>query len=240
MSLRDKNMIQRKFQATQYFGVLMQLLRDRSSFMEEIRQGVRLPSKIISLLVCSSIFFAFYGAIIGSSHSVLQALSSAFKLPCLYLMTLILCLPTLYFFSIIFGSSRSIGQYFAILMTCVAVISVLLFSLAPVTLFFMITAYNYQFFKLLNVFMFAVTGFIGITFLYQGMQSMSEPDKEGQDTRTNILKFWLVLYALVGCQLGWTLRPFFGSAGEFEVFRGMQGNFYLDIVKAIGEILGFN
>ena len=240
MSLSDKNMIQRKFQATQYFAVLMQLLRDRSSFMEEIRQGVRLPSKIISLLVCSSIFFAFYGAIIGSSHSVLQALSSAFKLPCFYLMTLILCLPTLYFFSIIFGSSRSIGQYFAMLLTCVAVISVLEFSFAPVSLFFLITAPNYQFFVLLNVAIFAITGFIGIKLLYQGMQLMTESDKEGQETRTNILKFWLVLYALVGCQLGWTLRPFFGTSGEFVLFRALEGNFYLSILQAIGEILGLN
>jgi hypothetical protein len=234
-------MIKREFQATHYFTVLMGLLRDRQGFMEEIRQGVRLPSKIISLLVCSSLFFAVYGAIIGSSHSLLQALSSAFKLPCFYLMTLILCLPTLYFFSILFGSSKSIGQYFAMLLTSVAVISVLQFSLAPVALFFLITAHNYQFFVLLNVGIFALTGFTGVTFLYQGMQFMSAQDNEAaEETRTRILKFWLILYALVGCQLGWTLRPFFGTSGEFVLFRAMEGNFYLSIFKAIGELLGFN
>ncbi|MBD2742975.1 actin-binding WH2 domain-containing protein [Coleofasciculus sp. FACHB-1120] len=234
-------MINREFQATHYFTVLMGLLRDRQGFMEEIRQGVRLPSKIISLLVCSSLFFAVYGAIIGSSHSSLQALSSAFKLPCFYLMTLILCLPTLYFFSILSGSTRSIGQYFAMLLTSVAVISVLEFSLAPVVLFFLITTHNYQFFVLLNVAIFALTGFTGVTFLYQGVQLMSVQDNEAaQDTRTRILQFWLILYALVGCQLGWTLRPFFGTPGEFVLFRAMEGNFYLSILKAIGELLGFN
>lgn len=234
-------MIKQEFQTTHYFTVLMGLLRDRQGFMEEIRQGVRLPHKITSLLVCSSLFFAVYGAIIGSSHSPLQALSSAVKLPCFYLITLILCLPTLYFFSILFGSSKSIGQYFAMLLTSVAVISVLEFSLAPVALVFLLTAHNYQFFVLLNVGIFALTGLTGVTFLYQGIQFMSVQDSEAaQETRTRVLKFWLILYALVGCQLGWTLRPFFGTPGQFVLFRPMEGNFYLSIFKAIGHLLGFN
>ncbi len=232
-------MVQRQFQATRYFSVVIGLLRDRSSFLEEIRSGIRLNSKSTALLICSSIFFAIYGAIIGSSHSWMQALSSAFKLPCLYLITLIICFPTLYFFNILFGSRKTAGQHFAMLLTAASVISVLLFSFAPITLFFLLSTQNYQFYKLLNVAIFAITGFIGIKFLYQGMQLLSTEDKEGLETRMNILRFWLILYAFVGTQLAWTLRPFFGTPqAPFELFRQMQGNFYLDIVQAFGEILG--
>jgi hypothetical protein len=40
-------------------------------------------------------------------------------------------------------------------------------------------------------------------------------------------------------QLGWFLRPFFGAPdSKFELFRAVKGNFYLDIVAAISEILG--
>src|SRR4028119_584855 len=226
-------MMQRQFQATRYFTVLIGLLRDRSLFLEEIRSGIKLKSKVSSLLICSSLFFAVYGGIIGSFHSVAQALSSAVKLPSLYLITLIICFPTLYFFNILFGSRKSFGQHFAMLLTSVSVISVLLFSFAPITLFFLISTYNYQFFKLLNVAIFAITGFIGIKFLYQGMGMLSKEDEEGQKTRMSVLRFWLILYAFVGTQLAWTLRPFFGSPNTaFELFRQMQGNFYLDIVKA--------
>jgi hypothetical protein len=43
----------------------------------------------------------------------------------------------------------------------------------------------------------------------------------------------------VGTQLAWTLRPFFGRPNSpFELFREMQGNFYLDIFQALGEIFG--
>jgi hypothetical protein len=233
-------MMQRQFQATRYFTVLIGLLRDRAAFLEEIRSGVKLDSKSIALLICSSLFFAVYGAIIGSFHSWAQALSSAVKLPALYLITLIICFPTLYFFNILFGSRKTFGQHFVMLMTAVSVISVLLFSFAPITLFFLISTYNYQFFMLLNVAFFAITGFIGIKFLYQGMRLMAEQDSEGKETRMSILRFWLILYAFVGTQLAWTLRPFFGMPGSpFVLFRELEGNFYLSLMQAIGEIMGF-
>lgn len=233
-------MIERKSQGTNYFAVLISLLRDRSTFLEEIRQGVRLEHKIIALLVCSSLFFGIYGAIIGLYHSVPQSLSAAIKLPCLYLLTLLICLPTLYIFNTFFGSRRSLTQHFLVVLTAASVISALLLGFAPVTLFFLITTDNYQFFKLLNVAIFILTGVIGVNFLYQGMQLISEQDSEGQGARTKILQFWLVLYGFVGSQLGWIIGPIFGNPEKgFELVRQMQGNIYLDIVNAIAEVLGF-
>ena len=93
----DKKMMQNQFQATKSFTVLIKLLRDRTSFLDEIRGGIKLKSKSTALLICSSIFFAISGAIIGSFHSWEQAISSAIKLPALYLITLLICFPTLYF-----------------------------------------------------------------------------------------------------------------------------------------------
>lgn len=233
-------MAQRQFQGTRHFAVLTELLRDRSLFLEDIRSGIKLESKNTALFICSSLFFAIYGAIIGSFHSWQQALSSAIKLPALYLITLIICFPTLYFFNILFGSRKTFGQHFAMLMTSVSVISVLLFSFAPITLFFLISTYNYQFFTLLNVAIFAITSFIGIKFLYQGMRLMTEEDIEGMETRMKVLRFWLLLYAFVGTQLAWTLRPFLGTPGtDFLLFRRLEGNFYLSVFQSIMHILGF-
>ncbi|MBF2066774.1 MAG: actin-binding WH2 domain-containing protein [Calothrix sp. C42_A2020_038] len=234
-------MLQKKTQSIQHFSVLLSLLRDRQSFLEEIKKSIRLQSKVTSLFVSSSIFFAIYGAIIGSSHSFAQALSSAIKLPAFYLLTLIICFPTLFFFNVLFGSRSSVQQHFVVLMTAISVISVLLFSFAPVTLFFLITAPKaYQFFKLLNVAIFGITGSFGVKFLYEGMQLLSQQDEVGKKTRTSILRSWLLLYGFIGMQLGWFLRPFFGSPGtQFEMFRAVQGNFYLDVVAAVSEILGY-
>lgn len=281
-----------------HFAVLIALLRDRPTFLDEIRRGIRVESKITSLLIASSTFFAIYGAIIGASSNWLQVIASAVKLPALYLITLSICLPALFFFDILFGSALSFSQYAALSLITVSVISVLLFSFAPITLFFLISVHDYNFFLLLNVGIFALTGFIGIRLFYEGMRSISRsktfdlklasneispevatpkiltpvndfasellpvstsanyslsesgasefqpiaPKEEGlQRTRLRLLKFWLILYALVGSQLGWTLRPFFGAPGEpFQLFRTIEGNFYAQVWRSLLTLLGFN
>ncbi|MEL6139300.1 MAG: actin-binding WH2 domain-containing protein, partial [Cyanobacteria bacterium J06628_6] len=176
-----------------HFSVLIQLLRDRKNFLEDIRHDVKLERKIGSLLVSSCIFFAAYGAIIGSSSSWLQMLSSAIKLPALYLVTLIICLPTLYFFDILFGSKLNFRQYTAMLMTAIGIISVLMFSFAPVVLFFLISIQGYNFFLLLNVAVMALTGTIGIRLFYRGMKQIAGPDAAGDKLRNRLLQGWLVL-----------------------------------------------
>jgi len=72
---------------TKDFGVVETILRDRHQFFEEIRQGIGVPEKTRSMLVSSVAFLAVYGAVLGSTHSLLQALSSAAKLPILFLIT---------------------------------------------------------------------------------------------------------------------------------------------------------
>lgn len=217
-----------------YFSTVIFLLRERKEFLSEIHQGIRLKSKITALLISSSCFFALYGAIIGAFHSPLQVLASAIKLPALYLITLLVCLPTLYIFNVIFGSKETVGQHFTFLLTAVSVIAILLCGFAPVTLFFLITVNDYNFFLLLNVAIFALTGIIGVSFLYQVMKPIADDDTaQGIKVRTSILRFWLVLYGFVGSQLGWTLRPFFGSPGQFELFRPREGNFFSAVVNAI-------
>lgn len=232
--------IQKQLPIEGYFAVLMSLLRDRVGFMAEIAQGKQVKYKITALLFSSSIFFAVYGAIIGSFSTWMQTISSAVKVPILYLMTAIVCFPTLYFFNVLFGSRKSLTQHLAVLSAAIASISILLFSFAPVTLFFLITAPDYSFFILLNVAIFGLTGFVGVFFLYQGMQMMShQDDVNGHKNRKNLLQAWLFLFAFVGSQLGWTLRPFFGAPGEpFELFRQLEGNFYQSVLQAIGNLLG--
>lgn len=221
-------------------AIIETILRNRYRFFADIREGIDIPRKISAMLVSAILFFALYGAVIGSSHSLWQALSSAAKLPAVFLITLVVSLPTLYFFNVLFGANLSLGQNFALILTAITVTSVLLLSFAPVTLFFLITTSNYQFFKLLNVAIFAITGGIGVTFLAQGMDMVGASDRQGVKARRRLMRFWILLYAFVGTQLAWTLRPFFGAPGlDFELFRNLGGTFYADVFSSLGEILGF-
>lgn len=224
----------------QDYSIIEKILRNRQNFFNDIREGIELSAKIKAMLVSSITFFALYGAVMGSNHSLWQTLSSAIKLPILFVATLFVCVPSLYFFSLLFGSNQSLSQSFAVILTAITVTSVLLLSCAPITLFFLLTAPQYQFFKLLNVAIFAVSGLMGIVFLYQGMKIVSGSEKEGAGTRQLVLFLWMFVYAFVGSQMAWTIRPFIGAPNStFELFRQLGGNFYTDIIKSIAEILGF-
>jgi len=221
-------------------AIIETILRNRHRFFTEIRGGVELGQKMRAMLVSSMAFLALYGAVMGSTHSLWQALSSAAKLPLLFLATLVVCSPTLYFFNLIFGSDQSLTQNFALILTAITVTAVLLLSFAPIVLFFLLTTSHYQFFKLLNVGVFTVAGVVGVTFLSQGMRVVSASGKEGAQARRNVLRLWILIYAFVGSQMAWTLRPFIGAPSmKFELFRQLGGNFYANIFASIGEILGF-
>jgi hypothetical protein len=224
----------------QVFGITEKILRNRKNFFMEIREGIDLPAKIKAMLFSSITFFAIYGIVMGSSHSLWQTLSSGVKLPLLFLATLFVCVPSLYFFGLLFGSNQSFNQNLAVILTAITVTSVLLLSCAPITLFFLLTTTQYQFFKLLNVAIFSIAGLMGIVFLYQGMKVVANSEVEGALMRKWVLVFWMFVYAFVGSQMAWTIRPFIGAPDSpFEMFRQLGGNFYTDIMKSLGEILGY-
>lgn len=224
-----------------YFALLMHFLRDRQTFLDEVYKGIKINQKVFSMLVCSTVFLAFYGIIIGLSSSWEQAIASAIKLPALYLITLLICLPTLYFFDVISGSTRTFGQYLALLLASTSVISVMLCAFAPIALFFHLSINDYVFFKLVNVLIFAFTGFLGINFFYKGMMAIASCDPETSPHQPSIMRGWLILYGFVGSQLGWSLRPFFGAPDQpFSLFREQESNFYFHVLKVIVEVLGFS
>ncbi len=220
--------------------IIEAILRDRLAFFGEIRQGKDLQAKVQAMLISSIAFLALYGAVMGSTSSLWQALSSAVKLPLLFLATLMVCAPTLYFFNLIFGSNQSLSQNIAIMLTAITVTAVVLLSCAPIVLFFLLTSSNYQFFKLLNVGVFVTAGIIGVLFLGQGMRLVSASGADGARARLLVVRLWILVYAFVGSQVAWTLRPFIGAPSMgFELFRQLGGNFYTDIVASLGELFGF-
>ncbi len=222
--------------------VVESILRDRRHFFREIRDGIDISQKINAMFLSSITFFALYGAVLGSTSTLWQTLSSTVKLPILFLATLIICAPTLYFFNVLYGSNQSLNQNIALMMTAITVTAVLLLSFVPISLFFLLTTdeSQYQFFKLLNVVIFSVSGSVGVMFLAQGMRIVSGTDDAGAQQRRRVMRIWMLVYGFVGSQLAWTIRPFIGAPGErFELFRQLGGNFYADIWSSLGEILGF-
>jgi predicted RNA-binding Zn-ribbon protein involved in translation (DUF1610 family) len=219
------------------FAMSEWIMRDRASFFEEVRLRHDLTPKLRSMITSSIIYLVLYGIVMGISNSWQQALVSAIKLPTLFLVTLLICLPTLYFFNLLYGSQLTFAQAAALMMAAVTVTAALTLAFASITLFFWLTVPDYEFFVLLNVGVLAITTWWGLSFLRQGMRYV----QQGAQARMGrILAAWIAIYAFVGTQMGWALRPFFGAPGApFEIIRHMQGTFYTGVFYIIRRFLGF-
>ena len=154
--------------------IIERILRDRAGIWDQIITERDLPKLILRMLLTSVISLAAYGAVLGASNGWLQALVSTVKLPLLFLATLAICLPTLYLFNLVFGARLSVLQACALIMVAITVTAVLTFAFAPISLFFLITARSYAFFKLLNVAILALTALVGLRFLTSGMRALNK------------------------------------------------------------------
>ncbi len=225
------------------FAMSEWIMRDRESFFDEVRDRRQLGPKLRSMIVSAAIFLMLYGLVMGLSNSWQQALMSAIKLPMLFLLTLLISLPTLYFFNLLYGSQLTFAQTSALMMAAVTVTGAITLAFASITLFFWMTiGEQYTIFILLNVGVLAISSWWGLTFLRQGMHHVQRNKPRVQQQR--ILLTWLLLYAFVGTQMAWALRPFFGVPGEaFVILRGDGGTFYASVLTAISwlirKLLGF-
>jgi hypothetical protein len=154
--------------------VIERILRDRQSIWQQIVEERELGQLTGHMLASSAIALALYGAVLGAFHSVLMALTSAVKLPLLFLVTLAICLPTLYLFNLVFGARLSVRQALAMVMVAITVTAMLAVAFAPISLFFLITAPDYGFFKLLNVAILTLSALVGLRFLTGGMQVLNQ------------------------------------------------------------------
>lgn len=219
------------------FALSEWIMRDRQGFFEEVRLSKDLGAKLQGMVLSSLVCLALFGVVMGMSHSWMQALLSAVKLPMLFLITLLICLPTLYFFNLLYGSQLTFAQTAALLMAAITISGSLTLAFASISWFFWLTiGEQYTILILLNVAILGVSSWWGMAFLRQGMRYVQQGALNVSQGR--ILVTWLVIYAFVGTQMGWALRPFFGVPGTpFVVIRTDGGTFYGSVLTALGWLL---
>jgi len=145
-------------------------------------QGVQVPT--LGLTVVSVALGILYGAGMGLFAAVneggpggTQIFSSALKVPALFVLTLLVTFPSLYVFNALVGSRLGIGALLNLLVASMAVTLAVLASLGPIVAFFSVVSTSYAFIKLLNVAVFAVSGFLGLGFLLQTLHRLSGLDE---------------------------------------------------------------
>jgi hypothetical protein len=232
------------------FAIVEHILRDRTGHFAEIGRSEDLTSKIADMLIVTVLGLGLFGTVMGLTGGLPWMLASTIKLPLLFFSSLVICLPTLYHFSLLFGSRLTFMQTISLLLTALTVTAVLSFGFALISLFFHFSGSEYHFMVTLDVIMLAVAGSAGLVFLVQGTLYLEQTAPPAHITFSQWLRFvvgsgrslilvsWMGLFATVGTQMGWTLRPFFGAPGTtFVLFRPVQGSFYQGFLRTVEWLL---
>ncbi len=219
--------------------LIQPLLKNRKNTIFQVLESENKTSDIIKLFSISLIFYALFGFIIGCSQSLLQGLASSFKLPLLFYATSFICFPTLYFFSSFLGIKQNFKQLIHFVILCNTYISLVLTAFAPVSFFFLIAAYHYALFKLINILIFSAAGLTGIMLFYKEFnRMMSDSEDELKSKRSSIfIKAWSLMFAFIGLQLSFTISPFFGLPdAPFILFTPEKSNFFMNFAQTLGEL----
>src|SRR5438046_7442698 len=236
MRPRPDEAIPRQSIAT-YHDFLKSLLNDRDRFFEEVVEGVGLRSKLRYAVLTIIALSGFFGLVAGAYSGPAQAVSAAVQLPFLFFATFAVCFPAFFVVQVLVGSRLRLLQVAVLVVGAVALTCVLLAAFVPNTAFFPVTGANFYFQHLLNIVIAGVAGLFGMYALHEGLSVVCEKRGVYPRKALTIMRAWALLFAFVGIQLAWTLRPFLGDRNQpFQVFGRYQGNFYAAIIYAVHKL----
>ena len=266
----------------QWISSLDRVLKGEATRPDELRRGsVDIPLGGLSLVIL--LLGVFYGLCMGVFAVVtrwhtpkaymgwMQMMAAAVKVPALFFLTLVVTLPSLYVFNALVGSRLTFGAVVRLLVAALNVMLALQASFGTIVVFFSVSTTSYPFMVLLNVVLFAVSGFLGLGFLLQTLHRLSlvrgiaepvEPTPPTPQIFTgdeppvpappgaldrvqsrpdqsvkNVFRIWVIVFGLVGAQMGWVLRPFVGHPkADFTFFRERKENFFQAVVTKVGEL----
>ncbi len=298
---------------------LDRILRGEATRMTSLRSG-SIDISIAGLSVILVILGMLYGLCMGSftvlrtwgtdlqSDGLRQLAATVVKVPALFFLTLLVTCPSLYVFNALLGSRLTVASVLRLLVAMLGVLLAVLASFGTIVAFFSFTTESYPFMVVLNVAVFAVSGFLGVAFLLQTLHRLTvtihpapSPRPAGSSHLSNlppwsstslagamppplpgqaessptpeapgieepavppvveepalgalqslqalrppavsaVFKTWMLLFGLVGSQMGWVLRPFIGNPNlPFHLFRPRQSNFFAAVVKIVMHLFG--
>ena len=212
------------------------LLRARMQFSLE-----RAP-KHRQIILWMIVFGLIYGIVMGSFGGITpdrfqQILYSAAKVPVLLAATFLLSLPSFFVINTLMGLRSDFAQVVRLLISTQAALTVILASFAPFTALWYLSFADYEVAKLFNAFMFgcaSITAQLVLLRLYRPLIKKNPRHRV-------MVRLWLVIYAFVGIQMGWTLRPFIGKPGMETTFFRQEAftNAYVEVVQTIMRAVGW-
>jgi hypothetical protein len=192
---------------------------------------VAVPTLLLSLVL----FGLFYGAAMGAFTGLwegqpLQLLYSALKVPILLGVSFLVALPSFFVLNTLLGVRGDFVESLRAVAGAQATLTIILASLAPITLWFYASTTSYDLAVLWNGLMFLIAAAGAQIALRRSYRPLI-----ARNRRHRLLMWtWAILFAFVAIQAAWVLRPFIGKPGApVQFFREtMWGNAYVEIIQA--------
>ena len=189
-----------------------------------------------------------YGGAIGLWRSPLQAVYSALKLPLILLLTATGNAFLNAVLAPLLGLPITLRQSLRCVLAGFAISAVFLGSLAPIVAFetwslpalgddFRSNSRGFYILQTTQVAAIAIAGFAGNARLFQLLCHLAG----NRETARRVLVAWLLGNFLLGTQVGWILRPYFGAPAlpvEFLRPHPLQSNFFEAIGAALRSLFG--
>jgi hypothetical protein len=176
-----------------------------------------------------------YGAVLAAWRSPLMAAYVAAKLPLVFVGATMLVSVFCWMAGLATGADLRYREVLEAVFFAMSVAGAILLALAPVVLFFVFSAapdsgtretmrLAHAAMMLAHIVVMAGAGTVGVALLYRSLKR-----RVPAGCRLVLMMcLWLAAFAVVGCQLGWIMRPLVGSpniAVEFLRSDALQSNF---------------
>jgi hypothetical protein len=224
-----------------HFTELDRVLRGKAQIGSQVRSS-HLAPLIVLLGMTYGLCMGCFAVVSGRAGTWKQLISSSIKVPALFLLTLAITFPSLYVFGALVDSSLTLRTTLRLIMAALAVMLAVLASFGTIVAFFSFTTESHAFMALLNVAVFGMSGVLGMTYLMRMLRTLTgEQAAEGVEQRPPVKRVfvvWVMLFALVGAQMSWIMRPFIGGQEGFAIFRARGSNFFEAVWGLAGKLIG--
>jgi len=186
---------------------------------------------------------AAYGAVLAAWRSPLMAAFVAVKLPVVFVATTLVVSAFCWAAGLLCRAELRYREVLGAVFSAMAVAGSILLALSPVVLYFVFSGapdagtreemrFAHATMMLVHILVLACAGATGNLVLCRALRRRVPPACR----LAPMVALWIASFAVVGCQLGWIMRPFVGSpniAVEFLRADALDSNFLESLFRQI-------
>ena len=183
-----------------------------------------------------------YGFVVGKTslvHQFPQLIYSGIKVPLLIALTVTISLPSFFVINTLLGLRNDFSEALRAIVSAQAGMIIILVSFFPLTLFSYISLAametSYQLAILINATMFGLASISAQVLLRGYYQSLIRKSHR----HLWMVRMWILVFAFVGIQAGYVMRPFIGDPNLPPTFLRKDSfqNAYVKIVELVWQVV---